>query len=180
MTDAHGHDQFRMVQDRPTLPKHLQDQAQHAADAAGGRSADDALAELIADLDATAPDPYPGDEAYQAQLARQPDNTRADHLQESLHDRDIAAPASAGGGPVNYDDDPLTLRHSRQATQEPPIDGRESPGKTRAAEAVATAHAAVQASEQTTQHGEDTATVAHQRDTGPVRGAVTSDDTIAY
>ncbi|MGH3963021.1 MAG: hypothetical protein ACRDRY_07195 [Pseudonocardiaceae bacterium] len=118
MTDANEHNQIRAAQDRPMLPsgiaesgkdrywggdvsaeheheqaayiERLEDQAQHAADAAAGRSADDALAELITDLDATAPDPYPGDEAHQAQLARDAGEALSDPLQEALRDRDVA------------------------------------------------------------------------------------------
>ncbi|MGH3777970.1 MAG: hypothetical protein ACRDRR_19930 [Pseudonocardiaceae bacterium] len=68
----------------------LDHQAQHAADDAVGGPADAVLDELITDLDATAPDPYPGDEAYQTQLAPGTGEASSDPLGEALRDRDIA------------------------------------------------------------------------------------------
>lgn len=120
-------------------------QTRHAADVASGKSADDVLAELIADLDATAPDPYPGDDVA--------DGGSQDNGAELRDELDATAIAEAHERYAEYDGaDSDELQRLEQAVMAAELEvephGGGSPGKPRCAEAVTAAHQAVTADSQ--------------------------------
>lgn len=166
-------------------------EAKHTADVAAGKSADDVLAELVADLDATGPDPYPGDDvegSSQEHALAAPDDPAGElppSATAELTERSAGAtndwsegverpapmsaaevserglwgsvaavypePYGRGDPPIGYQE-LLEWDAARGEWVEPAaaaspdaIDGGESPGKARAADAVATAHDAVHA-----------------------------------